>query len=92
MLKGVCSGNDVPLGPFYIPQPHWLQQGGHASMIPSYFASSIDILIFSQRLETLKAMRGVFREEIRQHKEEIDYNNPRCRNTYNVSVVDMTTL
>ena len=34
MLKGVCSGNDVPLGPFYISQPHWLQQGGHASMIP----------------------------------------------------------
>ena len=50
-------------------------------MIPSYFASSIDILIFSQRLETLKAMRGVFREEIRQHKEEIDYNNPRCQNS-----------
>ena len=31
-----------------------------------------------QRLDTLKAMQEAFREEIRKHKEDIDYNNPRC--------------
>jgi len=32
---------------------------------------------YNKRLDTLKAMQEAFREEIRRHKEDIDYDNPR---------------